>query len=276
MARALREYQVLGIRTTIPFFLWLMRQPDYREGRFDTTYLDRLLAERRGESFSELTAGDEELAAIAAALDAYPRARAPGRAARRGARAASAVEAAPRGARRCADDVRDRDQRAHAAAWRSSATARRAATASSSTARRTRSMPRASGEFGLSLIARRRVAARAARCRSRPAGAPGELLVDAWTAATVPASSNGRRTARGAPTAAARRRTGSRRSSRRCRDAWCACWWPPGDEVAARQGVVVVEAMKMENELRSPKAGTRQGSRGRRRGRRSRPGACSW
>lgn len=30
----------------------------------------------------------------------------------------------------------------------------------------------------------------------------------------------------------------------------------PGDEVAARQGVVVVEAMKMENELKSPKAGT--------------------
>jgi biotin carboxyl carrier protein len=29
-----------------------------------------------------------------------------------------------------------------------------------------------------------------------------------------------------------------------------------GDEVVARQGVVVVEAMKMENELRSPKAGT--------------------
>jgi biotin carboxyl carrier protein len=29
----------------------------------------------------------------------------------------------------------------------------------------------------------------------------------------------------------------------------------PGDAVQARQGVVVVEAMKMENELRSPKAG---------------------
>jgi acetyl/propionyl-CoA carboxylase alpha subunit len=29
----------------------------------------------------------------------------------------------------------------------------------------------------------------------------------------------------------------------------------PGDDVAARQGVVVIEAMKMENELRSPKAG---------------------
>ena len=30
----------------------------------------------------------------------------------------------------------------------------------------------------------------------------------------------------------------------------------PGDAVAARQGLVVVEAMKMENELRAPRAGT--------------------
>jgi biotin carboxyl carrier protein len=30
----------------------------------------------------------------------------------------------------------------------------------------------------------------------------------------------------------------------------------PGDEVAARQGLIVVEAMKMENELRAPGAGT--------------------
>ena len=29
-----------------------------------------------------------------------------------------------------------------------------------------------------------------------------------------------------------------------------------GDAVAGRQGVVVVEVMKMENELRSPRAGT--------------------
>ena len=54
MTRALEEYEVLGIRTTIPFFLWLMREPDYIAGRFDTTYLDRLLASRRGESFSAL------------------------------------------------------------------------------------------------------------------------------------------------------------------------------------------------------------------------------
>jgi acetyl-CoA carboxylase biotin carboxylase subunit len=73
MERALREYQVLGIKTTIPFFLWLMRQPEYHTGDYDTTYLDRLLASRR-ESFSELDAADEDLAAIAAALDAYFRA----------------------------------------------------------------------------------------------------------------------------------------------------------------------------------------------------------
>ena len=46
----------------------------YREGRYDTTYLDRLLVERRGESFSTFTAEESEGIAIAAALDAYLRA----------------------------------------------------------------------------------------------------------------------------------------------------------------------------------------------------------
>jgi acetyl-CoA carboxylase biotin carboxylase subunit len=74
MARALSEYQVLGIRTTIPFFLWLMKQPDYIAGAYDTTYLDRLLANRVGQSFSELTDDEAQLAALATALDAYMRA----------------------------------------------------------------------------------------------------------------------------------------------------------------------------------------------------------
>jgi biotin carboxyl carrier protein len=30
----------------------------------------------------------------------------------------------------------------------------------------------------------------------------------------------------------------------------------PGDHVAARQGLIIVEAMKMENELRAPGPGT--------------------
>jgi acetyl-CoA carboxylase biotin carboxylase subunit len=69
MTRALQEYEVLGVRTTIPFFLWLMREPDYLAARYDTTYLDRLLAARRGQSFSAFSEQDEDHIAIAAALD---------------------------------------------------------------------------------------------------------------------------------------------------------------------------------------------------------------
>jgi acetyl-CoA carboxylase biotin carboxylase subunit len=71
MGRALREYQVLGVRTTIPFFQWLMRRAEYREGRYDTTYLDRLLEQRRGESFTERDPRSDELMTIAAAVDAF-------------------------------------------------------------------------------------------------------------------------------------------------------------------------------------------------------------
>ena len=73
MGRALAEYEVLGLKTTIPFFIWLMREPDFGAGRFDTTYLDRLLASRRGESFSTLDDSEETRVAIAAAVDAWLR-----------------------------------------------------------------------------------------------------------------------------------------------------------------------------------------------------------
>ena len=76
MSRALEEYQVLGIRTTIPFFVWLMRQPAYRDGQYDTTWLDRLMADRRGESFNELDETDTQLVTIAAAIEACLKARA--------------------------------------------------------------------------------------------------------------------------------------------------------------------------------------------------------
>ncbi|HXW05364.1 MAG TPA: acetyl-CoA carboxylase biotin carboxylase subunit [Vicinamibacterales bacterium] len=97
MARALREYHVLGIRTTIPFFLWLLRQPAFLEARFDTNYLDALLAERQGATFSELEPGEEDLVAIGAALDAWLRA---GGAGDNGRRAVERVSAWHRLARR--------------------------------------------------------------------------------------------------------------------------------------------------------------------------------
>ena len=34
-SRALGEYHIAGIETTIPFFLWLMRQADYLAGRYE-------------------------------------------------------------------------------------------------------------------------------------------------------------------------------------------------------------------------------------------------
>jgi acetyl-CoA carboxylase, biotin carboxylase subunit len=74
MSRALAEYRVLGIRTTIPFFVWLVRQADYRDGRFDTTWLDRLMLARHGETFNALEPGDEILVTLAASVDSYLRA----------------------------------------------------------------------------------------------------------------------------------------------------------------------------------------------------------
>jgi acetyl-CoA carboxylase, biotin carboxylase subunit len=68
--RALGEYRIAGVRTTIPFFRWLLTQAEFAEGRFDTTFLDRVLASR-AEPFSPATDADEEIAAMAAALDAY-------------------------------------------------------------------------------------------------------------------------------------------------------------------------------------------------------------
>jgi len=70
LRRALNEYLVAGIKTTLPFFAWLTDQPDFIEGRFHTTYLDELLKRRNGRPFFEAAEEDEHVAAVAAALQA--------------------------------------------------------------------------------------------------------------------------------------------------------------------------------------------------------------
>jgi acetyl-CoA carboxylase, biotin carboxylase subunit len=70
MRRALGEYLVAGIRTTIPFFTWLLSQPAFVSGGFHTTYLDEILQARDGQPFVEPAAPVEDIAAIAAALAA--------------------------------------------------------------------------------------------------------------------------------------------------------------------------------------------------------------
>jgi acetyl-CoA carboxylase biotin carboxylase subunit len=74
LTRALAEYRVVGVRTTVPFFQWLVRQPAYLEARVDTTYLDRVLSERTGLAFAQPDERDERDAALAAALSAWFRA----------------------------------------------------------------------------------------------------------------------------------------------------------------------------------------------------------
>ena len=70
MRRALSEYVVTGIRTTLPFFAWLFEQDDFLHGRFHTTYLDEILKTRNGRPFVEPAAAAQDLAAMAVALQA--------------------------------------------------------------------------------------------------------------------------------------------------------------------------------------------------------------
>jgi acetyl-CoA carboxylase biotin carboxylase subunit len=70
MRRALGEYLVAGIRTTIPFFHWLLEQREFVEGRVHTTYLDEVLRSRNGRSFVEPAPDAEDIAAVAAAMQA--------------------------------------------------------------------------------------------------------------------------------------------------------------------------------------------------------------
>jgi acetyl-CoA carboxylase biotin carboxylase subunit len=70
MRRALDEYLVTGIKTTVPFFRWLLEQPDFAAGRFHTGYLDEVLRGRNGRPFAEVAASDGDIAAIAAAVHA--------------------------------------------------------------------------------------------------------------------------------------------------------------------------------------------------------------
>jgi acetyl-CoA carboxylase biotin carboxylase subunit len=68
MRRALGEYRVGGIKTTLPLFTWLLAQPDFLAGRFHTSYLDEVVAGRDGRPFVEPPAALEEIAAMSVAL----------------------------------------------------------------------------------------------------------------------------------------------------------------------------------------------------------------
>ena len=98
LGRALREYEIEGIRTTLPFFRWLLKQDAFLSGRVFTTFLDEELAARGSTPFWDVADGAADLAAIALAVELHahpPRAAAP-----QGAAGSAWQHAARLGARR--------------------------------------------------------------------------------------------------------------------------------------------------------------------------------
>jgi len=64
LVQALREFQVTGIKTTIPFLLRVLEHPNFRSGEFDTNFI-----ERHGDELGSEGGGKQKVtAAIAAVL----------------------------------------------------------------------------------------------------------------------------------------------------------------------------------------------------------------
>ncbi len=77
MARALREFLVLGVKTSIPLHRWLVAHPDVRSGNVDTSWLERewspaLLSRLRDESVETAAVVAALLVDTASALPAMP------------------------------------------------------------------------------------------------------------------------------------------------------------------------------------------------------------
>src|SRR5919112_563855 len=73
MRRALSEYEVGGIKTTLPFFREVMRDEEFVAGRLDTGFISRFNERRAAATPNDATPSDEEtarrdIATIAAAL----------------------------------------------------------------------------------------------------------------------------------------------------------------------------------------------------------------
>jgi acetyl-CoA carboxylase biotin carboxylase subunit len=68
MARALAEYRIAGVRTTIPVLQQIIAHPDFRAGRLSTDFLERVLPGLR-----PARGRHRSVAIIAAVLSEYER-----------------------------------------------------------------------------------------------------------------------------------------------------------------------------------------------------------
>jgi acetyl-CoA carboxylase biotin carboxylase subunit len=70
MARALSEYRIVGVRTTIPILERIIAHPDFRAGRLSTAFLERMLPRVHGNAGRH-----RDVAIIGAVLAQYERGR---------------------------------------------------------------------------------------------------------------------------------------------------------------------------------------------------------
>jgi acetyl-CoA carboxylase, biotin carboxylase subunit len=70
MKRALTEYRVEGIMTTIPFFTFVMNHPDFASANFDTGFIDRILPQL-DLAHGEIDQAHVDAAIVAAAIMAF-------------------------------------------------------------------------------------------------------------------------------------------------------------------------------------------------------------
>ncbi len=68
MRRSLEEYVLRGVKTTIPFMEAIMQEPDFRAGRFNTSYLD---THPDLYSYHEFEQPEDLVLALSAAIAAY-------------------------------------------------------------------------------------------------------------------------------------------------------------------------------------------------------------
>ena len=91
MRRAVAEYRVVGVKTTLPLFERVLAHPAFVAGDFDTSFVDTALAAGKSRRGREV-----EIAVAAAAIRAYEERRAARRSPGAGGAAASAWGAAGR------------------------------------------------------------------------------------------------------------------------------------------------------------------------------------
>jgi acetyl/propionyl-CoA carboxylase alpha subunit len=69
MRRALQEYEITGLSTTIPFFREVMSDPEFVEGRLDTGFIPRFFERRSRSGITEADSSERrDITIITAAL----------------------------------------------------------------------------------------------------------------------------------------------------------------------------------------------------------------